>query len=538
MKKLVYVFIILFLFVPTMVFADSSSPSILGYDAVIINKNGVKVDVGEENMYTIPYNTKVHVTYEYDNSASCEVVNKKDGLPDGYFDVPLKDISPVKEEVVPKDLEKVNNQGSTLAKGKGEFIVINTKGAKLRKGPADIYGKYDKVIAYETKLHTTHYIQAEGYSSWCYVDDNGYKGWVEVDDDFAIYKKGDYLTFNSVGLKDKDGNTISTIPSETKFTEIYKGSGVLYLKYNGKSGIVKISDSFDIGYKADDETFLTVGKTNIISMDGKSRGTIPASKIVKILYSSPGEGIGDVGRPIGVSINEKPYFYVEYNGIKGFVKEGDVYPLYFGANPENDKAELLKEKDFYNAKIFVEGISEDDTIDNYFSGLKKIKTIPKGASVKIVLKDGLVDSKGHDVDLYLIEYKGELGCIITEDDDNGNNDDFKYISSSTSDPTSEPTETPEPTTAPSTPEATIEPEKPSPSATEKSDNMILYCIIGGVVLAITAIATIIAINKKKKKEQNIFVSEENNITRENTEENKEEKKILEPQETINNDEKE
>ena len=164
MKKIVYLFVLLFLFIPTIVLADSSSPSILGYDAVVTNKKGVKVETGDGN-YTVAYNTKVHVYAEYDTDASCELINPKDSDPDYTLSIPLKDLSPIKKEVFPKDLQNVNNQGSTLKKDKDEFIVVNTKGTKLSKGPADIYGKYDKVIPYETKLHTTHYINTERSTS-------------------------------------------------------------------------------------------------------------------------------------------------------------------------------------------------------------------------------------------------------------------------------------------------------------------------------------------------------------------------------------
>lgn len=482
MKKIVYLFVLLFLFIPTIVLADSSSPSILGYDAVVTNKKGVKVETGDGN-YTVAYNTKVHVYAEYDTDASCELINPKDSDPDYTLSIPLKDLSPIKKEVFPKDLQKVNNQGSTLKKDKDEFIVVNTKGTKLSKGPADIYGKYDKVIPYETKLHTTHYINTERSTSWYYVDDGEYKGWLDIyNGDCGILHKGDILTFNKGELKGIDGNVLITIPAEEKFSESFMSNDGFYLKYKDQSGFIKRSDSFDIGYKSSEGYILTLSKTNIISIDGVVRGTIPVGEKIKVIYCGTSEDIGDVQyhSAVPVVINDKAYYYIEYSGIKGFVLSDDVDSLYF--EYEIKTVDLKEEKDFYPLDLFTGEKEDEESFDDYLKRHKRIERIPKSATITYYdIRDMYDSKKDRSVYLELIKYKGKLGCIITyyEDDED-----------------EETTPSPSPT---SSIKPIAKPKNDKPNVRNKDNNMILYCIIGGVLLTISAIGTIIAINKKKKK---------------------------------------
>lgn len=490
MKKIVYLLFLLVLFIPTVVLADSSSPSILGYDAVVTNKKGVKVDTGDGE-YTVAYNTKVHVYAEYDTDAACELINRKDSDPDYTLTIPLKDLAPVKKEVVPKDLQKVNNQGSTLEKAKDEFVVVNTKGSKLSKGPADIYGKYDKVISFGTKLHTTHYINTERSTSWYYVDDGNYKGWLDISNsDYASLYKNEILTFNNGELKGSDGNVIANVPVEEKISELYIGGSGFYLKYKDNSGFIKRSSSFDIGFKSKNGYILTLSKVNIISINGEVRGTIPVGERVKILYSGSEEEIGDYPYHSDppVVINDKDYYYVEYNGVKGFVLGDNVDSLYYEYGVK--KEELKEELDFYPINLFTDEFNDDENFDDFLKRHNRIERIPKSATVTYYDIRDIYDSKNErSVYIELVKYKGKLGCVVSYHEDEHDEDDV----------------TPEPSPNNSvTP--TIPPKNDKPNVKDKNDNMILYCIIGGVLLALAAIGTIIAINKKKKK--NVEVKKE------------------------------
>lgn len=476
MKRIVYLLILFIMFVPTIVLADSSSPSILGYDAVVINKKGVKVE-DYDKKYTIAYNTKVHVYGEYGNEASCEIINKKAGDPEYFINIPLKDLAPVKKEIFPNDLQKANNQGTTLEKAKDEFIVINSKGVKLSKGPAEIYGKYDKLIPYETKLHTTHYI--DGTSSiWFYVDDGEYKGWLDMsEDDYGVLVKNDFLTFNKAELKDKDGKVITVVPAEEEFKEIYIGNKRFYLKYQDNSGYIDKSEKFDLGYKSKKGNILTLVKTNIVSIDGEIRGTIPQGEIIKILYAESDDEFGDYEyhSTTSISIGNKSYYYVEYEGIKGFINSDDVTSLYYEYKIKT--VELKEEKDFYEIKMFNEEIKENETCDEFLKRFKRVERIPKRATITYYdIKELYDDKTKKDIKIELVKYKGKLGCVVT---------------------VSEREEESEPSPLPSI-NPTVTPKNSYVKAEEKNNNIILYSIIGGVLLTLTALGTIIALNKKRK----------------------------------------
>ncbi len=468
MKK--FFVIILLLIIPTVVLADAGGPSIVGYDAVVINKKGAKSqDEGDKTV--VKYNTKIYVYDEYDNYVYACLDKNKTIDCEKYVSLKKSDVAPAKKEITPNDLKKVEE----LSKEKNDIIVVNKNGIKLSKGPAELFGKYDTTIPYETVLHSTYSIST--FHSWYYIDGDGYKGWLElVGDDFAILSNSGIITYGDVELKDKDGNTVITVPSETEFKEAFiKYSGVVYLKYDGKSGYAELSKKFIYGYKDDDESYgVTLEKVNIVSIDGEIRGTIPSGKEIKYLYYPYFEEHAEYEEK---DLNN--YYYIQYDGIKGFIHRKNVY----GIGSSGEKIELTEEKAFYKYDAIYEDLEDNETVEQYLNKLEKIGTIPKSASVIVYDEEShYEDDSKRDIIVELVTYKGKIGCMISvKEYDN------------------EPTPTPEPSTSPI---VTIPPSSaPKPNVKEKSNNMILYCIIGGVLLAIAAIGTIIVINKKRKKKE-------------------------------------
>ena len=155
MKKIL--FVLLILLIPSGVYADSVSPRILGYEAVVINKKGAK-EIVDENPHVIPYNTKVNVIGEYDKEAM--VCLKKD---DDCYTISIKDIAPVKKEVVPNDLLKKDNMGTTLQSHKETLFIYGKNGVSLKKGPADAYDKYSTIVPFKGIVKSNYAIHYEGH---------------------------------------------------------------------------------------------------------------------------------------------------------------------------------------------------------------------------------------------------------------------------------------------------------------------------------------------------------------------------------------
>ena len=95
MKKLFI--ILLVLCAPCLVLADSASPSIMWYEAVITNKKGAKYEDDGETK-TIPYNKKVFVRseYEYEDGIYADACIDGKNYSDCHT-ISIKDVAPVKK---------------------------------------------------------------------------------------------------------------------------------------------------------------------------------------------------------------------------------------------------------------------------------------------------------------------------------------------------------------------------------------------------------------------------------------------------------
>ncbi len=432
MKKLL--FILLILFTPMMVLADSVSPQIFGYEAVVINKNGAKVD-DYDNGKTIPYNTKIQVENEYDEGLyACLKSNEVD-----CFTISAKDIAPVKEEVLPKDLIKKDYQGTTLDKYENKLYVYDTDGIVLKKGPSDAYKTYNITVPFKKTIKTIYAVHFEGHGggyTWFYVDDGDYKGWVANDDKVANYSNQPimmfgYTKFYDVGT-DKE---ITTIPPETVINEYFYGDNV-YLAYKGNFGYIKAS-KYDDGYKFSSYGYksalgyiFTKESVNMKNADGKSITAIPKGERIKILY---GEMEDDDSfdypwhetAPI-CSDKDNCLYYIEYNGTKGFVDGEDVVALF-----HEDKVTTLsfdKELQLYDINYLEDNdrLSDDKiSLEKYSKEHETNITIPANTKITSYMEYYLVDSSMDDhvsdgsksYTINLIKYKNNIGWIVSEEKD-------------------------------------------------------------------------------------------------------------------------
>jgi hypothetical protein len=501
MKKILFFFLILF--IPVIVWADSVSPHIIGYDAVVINKNGVTYDDGEDK-HTIKYNTKLFVRNEYDGEASvCLNSNTNE-----CFTVSIKNIAPVKKEVVPKDILKKDNDGTTVKNIDSKLFIINKKGEKLKKGPADIYGYYDVTVPYKQIVKVSHAIHFTGHGggySWFYVDDGKYQGWISNDEGIAVYYNDSLLMFEDVKLYNIDTKeVIDTIPVETVINGYYNAE-LVYVTYKDNFGYITSGETEkeyyrqSFGFKSKVGYILTAKSIEMTSK-GKTLTAIPKGERIKILYGgfeedeivdAPNYSTG----PICIT-KEKCYYYIEYNGVKGFIRDDDniisldVYDKIKTKSYDEDKAVydvtyyLDPEGKLYENKMPIEDYSKlHETDDILIAGTKV--TYYMSSYITDYSKDDetLYGSKGYTINL--IKYgNNKIGWVIEEKyDDRAFKEEPKEIE--------EPKE-------------------------DRNMTTIFICVGAALLISVIAIVTIILINKKKKNKKVINnIVDNNNIDNKN-----------------------
>lgn len=522
MKK-VLCLLLLIIFIPIVTLADSAGPAILGYDAVVINRNGAKNTdkYSEYPSYVIPYNTKVHVYDErYDSEISKYIafVSIKIDKIDTTISILLSDIMPVKDEIIPKDI--MGSDDSRIKKVDENVIIFETNGIKLSKGPAEVYGYYDEVIPYKTKLKATYaIISSEGESnskSWFYIDDGKYKGWVDStwESKYAIAKKYDSV-FTVIDTKavDEQDKYSYTIPAETVLDEVYyiNKMNKFYINYNNQEGFVGVlkynnqsySYLYDFRYMfAVNGYLLTTKDTKITSIDGKVRGTVSLGEKIKVPYGN----IDIVSGVYPTCLNDnKCYYYVNYNGVKGFIDSNNA----IGLNGDNkitialSKDVMVYSVDLYNNRY---NDNENLTYANYKNLYKSDKKIKAGTSVTSFMKyeyNAFFNEDEVNEIWYLVKYDDGVGFIILTDEEiiNKKEEDIKRI-------------------------VDDQPKDDSKRSNINSINeILLFSIIGTIITSITVLITVKLINKPKEEMKNEEVVEQKEIKDESQKiEKKEEKR--------------
>lgn len=379
MKKILLSILLLFPF--TVANADMAAPYTEPYDAVISNPNGVKCSSYDNDEIFVPFDTKIHVTFEdepvfeddkdeitvsfeYNNSGKVE---KCDG-------VNIKNIKTLKEEYNIKDTK--------FKKETVQVRVTKEDGIKLYTGPSQAYKEEGYIIPYDTDIILkSPAFEAEKGSeiAWYYTNINGHSGWIN------ILKK-------AVGFSiDEDIKNKKTI--------------VPYTYYDNNKVL------------------------------------IPVNSEVKVLYKSdPWSG----------------EYYVEYNNNYLWVDAISVYQ-------KEEKITLESDHKLYK-----------EASRGEINSSEELATIPAGTVVKSNYAFGEYDIH------YLITYEGKTGWFLLTYDE-------YYEYDEEIDETTEPIET----------TTTTRVKKEKMNIYKRS-----YLYIGGaVILSLTAITTIVLINKKKKNKE-------------------------------------
>ena len=557
MKKIIICFFMLIMFIPNIVFADSAGPSILGYDAIIINKDGVKID-GTNKI--IPYNTVVHVVDEKDGSwfsdddknYYAEITwRDNEGNLERVF-IYLKDIKPFEEE-----------QKITSTESIGKIVVMNENGAKLWKGTSSKHESYDKIIPNGTKVNITYANDYyKGLISWYYVNDGEYKGWVSSSDVDFIYQ--DALLFSKMNLYDENDNIIMTLQKGTVLNEIYMSNskGKMVVEYQDKKGYAKASKStevfdkpgisgIDLGLKTDETILIT--KNIELDMLNNKKVTIPSNARIKVLY---GMIDGEMGvHPVCLKKDEC-YYYVEYLNQKGFIKVPDellyynddigIYIPYVGIelyedydesdyNFAEDADHTLYSKELYD--YLIKNPSKRITNDIKKQYATNIKIKDKAINLKAIYQTIEEKNIFYDATFELIKYNNDNYIVIDRDynvllniEERLKKEDIKEDEPQEENKIKEENNNIIDDTEKHNSKEEIDTVKENNNKKSSSSNTIIFAVIGAGVLAFVSFVTIIVVNKNKKQKED--EKKKNDVKNTKVIDNKNIEKINEKQNVI------
>ena len=478
MKKMIYIILFLML-MPMVVLADSAGP-ILGYDAVITNKNGAKC-IDEDKI--IAFNKKVHVSNEYDGNADI-----------GTCLISINDILPSKNELIPtnKDLNKGDFYNATMKKINEKIIVLEKNGVRLSKGPAASYQQYDYVIPLNQELKVTYALESykRGYGPyiWYYVDDGDYRGWIDSSFEgkykFAFYYESEVLILANTNVFDENDNAIFYIPAETKVTDLYKinNDSNYYVYYNDKRGYID-GNHFYFCNTFDDVNEVAIDDIELKSSTGNTKEIIKmGQKINRMCYFVDHQYDG--GPP--------DFYYVESADVKGIITQEEYRKV---ISIDNTIKKLEYDINIYDIKLLHELLNNEEAkVIDLKEKYKKNNIIKANTDFKVI---GTYYNWNNNIrtQFDIIEDNGDFAVILEESNENkqqeNNNDDKSNDSK----------------------KEIILPENTKKKS--NSSNTIIFAVAGAVILAIVSFVTIKIINRNKKvknqEEKTIEVNKEKDV---------------------------
>lgn len=453
MKK-VLSFILMLLVFPLVALADMPAPSIIDYEAEIINPDGAIIyDYKEITKYKygyvdsgkkLDYGTKVKAIYEgQEDTVEVEIG-------DDWYTLKIKDIAPLNKEY------KINK--SKLIKHSGIIL----KNQEIRKGPSNGYESTGVSVKAGDNLTIYELPDDESMMVWVYVEYKGTNGYICMLKASVAYDyfNDNMMTGTELELEDVNGNK-STIPANTVIKGGYHVDGwshAYYVEYDGEKGLI---DRHEVGSKFADYKVIKEAKVyKEASNKSKIVGTVKPGTVIEDSYI-----IGDY-----------PPTRLYYDGeVKGWlIQDYDEDTEY-----EKDIFDVIEKRYKVLQDLPVYKTKDADT---------KIGTIKKGEIIDLTyncdktLKHFICDYYMNNIGSGFIVFKG----------DNIDNIVGEYLKNTEEAATIVPT-----TTAAST----ITTKITEPTSTKKMDRktLILLCIGGAVVVSITGVVILLLINKKKKK---------------------------------------
>ncbi len=317
MKKKILLIIMTFFAIIGVAKADMGAPETIEYELIVVKKEGVDYVSVDYNVETheetktikhLDYNTKVKVMYEYtmnpgERSYVIDVNDEK------YATVTSLDgFALLKDELDPTSLSDYNS-GKT-----GNVLVYAKDGVDMYKGPSFAYSKVENGnIPAGTKLKYTYHV-SEGV--FMYVEYNGKKGWISSEDAAILYEVNPeqyYIFTEDTQL------SCTTIPKNTVLKSSYKTnmwSMSNLFKYQSCEGLLKTFRSGKIimlGLGRESKTLKEVKLYKYYDNKNEVLATIPKEETVYV-YTSQIPVVGGL-----------EYFYVEYNGLRGWIDVEEDY---------------------------------------------------------------------------------------------------------------------------------------------------------------------------------------------------------------------
>lgn len=335
MKKFLRVMVLLVILVfglQLCVQADMGAPMIRPYKAKVINPDGVRCRDHQGNVVAeLKYGDEIEITYEATWEEEPYASFELDTETYASAHIDLKDIAPVEEMYVSKEL-KVDNPM--------DRVVVAEEGVELYKGPGFGYEQMGINIPRGTEIVT--YAEEElGENPWFYTTYEGTSGWVCELDALGTYSESERIYMSEtevteVTVGDDVPEKIATIPAKT----IIKDYIILdpwrqsyYVKYDGKWGAIYDRDGL---WESDEIKICTLEEKIDIYEDSMDAYKVAYPENYDI--SEISEPIGTIPVNAKIAIKYEDYIgetaYVSYNGVQGWI-----------STPYYDNVEYVKTTD-------------------------------------------------------------------------------------------------------------------------------------------------------------------------------------------------
>ena len=446
------------------VHADMGAPSITKYEVRVKNIEGTSLVKYDKTTKKVPYDTILTINYEY---------KENDIL---YGDVIFED-----------DVYTINLADTEILQKDGwepkEFVGEQTKyvykeGAYLYKGPSKIYGKVDQEVMIPVGT-TIKIFEVEQDEVWGYVTYEGTSGWIYYYryDEYSPYDEAtsvidivkspneiSFLTATEIKISESPQSeeilfTIKeNIETSAEFKYIYSPHPYLfyyYISWNGKEGWMKYERNGELGYKINNGNIYTLKEVEMFQNDlnTKINQTIPKYTELNILYITQRD--------------RRTWYYVFYNGKEGYIIDFDLESMLIS---ENSNIYSLEDSNKINPLKKAQLEQDAEIYDNIY-GNKTNQIISAGENVQIKYRQEIYKE---NKSWYYVITDTTAAWIYDKQ--------LKYIEN--------PKEEKE--------EEII--EQPKTNAPQKSfKEMVIYCIVAAIILALVAFVTIRLINKKRAK---------------------------------------
>ena len=270
-------------------------------------------------------------------------------------------------------------------------------------------------------------------------------------------------------------NKITTIPQYTTVTLTHQaGTFWFYTEYKGNKGWISGINSY-LGYN-DDNILISMEDTPIKDNNGKTIATIPA--------------LTEITNYIKLVDYDNPAYYVNYNGKTGYVSTMNL--------KVEGKIKLLQDIDLHQGKKILKKLSKGNTYDisivNYDYDEEKYYIPSENGYIVFNLSNN-DEKNANKIEIVkeptsIKKTTGFIGEGLFGEEKTEKIDKAPYTTVET--------------------ETEINEESNEPIATNQptknpSKEIIIICVLGAIILVLTAIITILLINKKPKQ---VIVKEE------------------------------